>query len=102
MCHLQLLTVDEAAEALRLKPSTIRAWILQRRISFTRLGRRVFIRREDCDRMIVANMVTPALIHMQGQGLTGETRIGVFGTVSASGTRPEAERPPSPQGTGTD
>jgi hypothetical protein len=29
----QLLTVQEAAEALRIKPATVRAWLLRRQIS---------------------------------------------------------------------
>lgn len=55
----QLLTVNEAAEALRLQASTIRAWILQRKIPFVRLGRRVFVRRSDCDQLISNNVVMP-------------------------------------------
>jgi excisionase family DNA binding protein len=56
-----LLNVGETAGFLRLKQSTIRAWMLQPRIPFVRLGRRVFIRRRDCERMIVGNLVAPVL-----------------------------------------
>lgn len=53
----ELLTVAEAAEILRLKISTLRAWTLQRRIEFVKLGGRVFIRRnvvgELVDRCVV-------------------------------------------------
>lgn len=35
-----LLTVPEAARALGLSQAAIRAWIAQRRITFTRIGRR--------------------------------------------------------------
>lgn len=46
------MLVPEAAEFLRLKPNTIRAWILRRRISFVKLGGRVCIRRTDLERLI--------------------------------------------------
>lgn len=36
----ELLTVDEAAAELTLKPKTIRAWIASRRIGHVRLGKR--------------------------------------------------------------
>lgn len=35
-----LITVDEAARILGLKPSTLRAWRLSRRIPIVRVGRR--------------------------------------------------------------
>jgi excisionase family DNA binding protein len=57
MTHL--LTVEEAANALRLQESTIRAWILQRKIPFVRLGRRVFVRQADCDQLISGGLVMP-------------------------------------------
>lgn len=34
----ELLTVSEAAHLLRLKVSTIRAWVLHRRVPFVKLG----------------------------------------------------------------
>jgi excisionase family DNA binding protein len=55
-----LLNVTETAKLLRLKQSTIRAWILKRRITFVKLGGRVFVRRSDCEQMIAANLVPPA------------------------------------------
>ena len=70
MTHYQLLNVNETAAALRLKPSTIRAWILQRRIPFVRLGRRVFIRRQDCELLIVSNIVAPSV---EGTALKAES-----------------------------
>jgi len=42
-----LLNVDEVAELLRLRPSTIRAWLLNRRLTHFKVGRRVFIKRQD-------------------------------------------------------
>ena len=48
-----LLTVNEAAEFLRLQPSTVRSWILKRRIKFIKLGRRaVRFRRSDLEALI--------------------------------------------------
>ena len=35
-----LMTVPEAANFLRLQPSTVRSWILKRRIKFIKLGSR--------------------------------------------------------------
>ena len=35
-----LLTVQQAADQLGIKPSTVRAWILQRRIGSVKIGRR--------------------------------------------------------------
>jgi excisionase family DNA binding protein len=56
----ELLTVTEAADCLRLKVSTIRAWVLRRRIPFIKLGgKRVFFRRADLDAFIV-KCVVPA------------------------------------------
>jgi len=37
----ELLTVPETAALLRLKVSTIRLWLLQCRVPFVKLGRRV-------------------------------------------------------------
>jgi excisionase family DNA binding protein len=56
----ELLTVPETAALLRLKPSTIRAWINQRKkIAFVRVGRLVRIRRSDVEAYI-ASQVVPA------------------------------------------
>jgi excisionase family DNA binding protein len=54
----ELLTVPEAAELLRLKPSTIRAWVSQRRIPYVKLGGRlVRIRRSDAQAIIESSLV---------------------------------------------
>lgn len=52
-----LLTVPEAAAFLRLQPSTLRAWILQRRIAFIKLGRLVRFRRVDLETMVEQSIV---------------------------------------------
>lgn len=54
-----LLTVGEAAGLLRLKPSTLRAWILSRRIPYCKVGRLVRIRRADVESLI-SNSLVPA------------------------------------------
>jgi excisionase family DNA binding protein len=54
-----LLDVPAGASLLNLKPSTIRAWILQKRLPYVKLGRRVFLRR--CDLLdLVSNSLVPA------------------------------------------
>jgi excisionase family DNA binding protein len=53
----ELVSVKEAAEAMRLSPHTLRAWIIQRRVPFVRLGRRVLLRREDMEALIDKNLV---------------------------------------------
>jgi excisionase family DNA binding protein len=54
-----LLTIEETAKELRLKASTIRSWILGRKIEFLKLGSRVFISRSVlCD--LLAASVVPA------------------------------------------
>lgn len=50
---MKLLTVDEAAAALTLKPKTIRAWIASRRIGYVRIGARaVRIPLKEIDRLV--------------------------------------------------
>jgi excisionase family DNA binding protein len=38
-----MLNVNEAAQLLGLKPATLRAWILHRKIDFVRVGRAIRI-----------------------------------------------------------
>jgi excisionase family DNA binding protein len=53
-----LLTVKEAAGFLRLQVSTIRAWVLHRRLPFVKLGgKRVFFRRADLEALVTASLV---------------------------------------------
>lgn len=54
-----LLSVDESAAFLKLKSSTVRDWILRRRIPFVKLGRRVFLRRNDLE-LLINQSVVPA------------------------------------------
>ena len=63
----KLLTVAEASEVWRVKPSTVRSWLLKRRVPFIKLGSRVFLRMEDCQALIEAGF-RPAIPAIQGQG----------------------------------
>jgi excisionase family DNA binding protein len=58
----ELLTVPEAAALLRLKPSTIRAWVCQRKIPFVKLGRLVRIKRSDAKALIEANLIGSQMV----------------------------------------
>jgi excisionase family DNA binding protein len=53
----ELLSVDESAGLLHIRVSTVRAWILTRRIPFVKLGRRVFLRRQDLNALIERSVV---------------------------------------------
>ncbi len=52
-----LLTISEAASLLRLKPSTIRAWVLRRKLPYCKVGRLVRIQRADIEGLIAASVV---------------------------------------------
>ena len=52
-----LLTVSESAALLRLQPSTIRKWLLEKRLSYVKLGRRVFLRRADLNALLEESFV---------------------------------------------
>ena len=55
-----LLTLPEAAPVLRVKVSTLRSWVLHRKIPYVKLlGGRVFLRRSDCESLITASVVPP-------------------------------------------
>ena len=51
-----LLDVEEAAGFCGLKKSTMRSWILHNRITYVKLGRRVFLRRSDLEKLISAGV----------------------------------------------
>jgi excisionase family DNA binding protein len=52
-----LLTINEAAALLRLKPSTLRMWVQKRKIAFVKLGSRIFFRRDDIEQLIAQSRV---------------------------------------------
>jgi excisionase family DNA binding protein len=54
-----LMNVDEAAAYLKLKPPTVRAWILRRKIGVVRLGRSVRLRKNELD-LLIERGTTPA------------------------------------------
>ena len=50
---MKLLTVDQFAERLALKPSTIRKWIFERRVGVVRIGKRAIrLHAEEADKLI--------------------------------------------------
>jgi excisionase family DNA binding protein len=53
----RLLRVNQAAEALNFKASTIRAWILHRKIRYVKIGRAVRIPEEAVEEIIEAGTV---------------------------------------------
>jgi hypothetical protein len=57
----ELLTEKQAAEALHLSSKTLTTWRCTKRypLRYTRMGRRVFYRREDVQRFIEARTVDP-------------------------------------------
>ena len=56
----QLLTVDEAAEAMGTSARFIRRLIAERRIPYTKLGRHVRIAESDLIKYVAAGRVEPA------------------------------------------
>ena len=67
----QLLLVGEAAEFLRLRPNTIRSWILKKRIPYVKLlGGRVCIHRADLEELI-RNSTINAMPHSKGSRTQG-------------------------------
>jgi excisionase family DNA binding protein len=55
--NLELLTLNEAAQALRLTVSTLRQWRLNKRFPFVKVGGRVMVRRKDIADFIEANLI---------------------------------------------
>jgi excisionase family DNA binding protein len=52
-----LLDVEEAAAFLHIKTCTVRDWVYKQKIAYVKLGRRVFLRREDLQALIDRNVV---------------------------------------------
>jgi len=56
----KLLTVEQAAERLGIRPSTIRSWILKReKIEIVKVGRLVRIPESSIDDLIDGNTIPP-------------------------------------------
>jgi excisionase family DNA binding protein len=58
---LETLDIKAAAELLGVRPSTIRAWCLRRKLRFFKSGRCVRFRREWLEEFINQNTTAPAL-----------------------------------------
>jgi len=52
MSGKRLLTIREASDMLGLKESTLRKWVLQKRIAYCKLGRSVRLPSEVVEKMI--------------------------------------------------
>jgi excisionase family DNA binding protein len=52
-----LLDVDEAAAFLHVQTSTVRDWVLKKKIAYIKLGRRVFLRRQELEQLIERSVV---------------------------------------------
>jgi excisionase family DNA binding protein len=63
----QLLTVVEASERLGLKPATIRAWLLRRKLPRVNCGRAVRIPAEAIEQFVQENTI-PAREPRNGRG----------------------------------
>jgi excisionase family DNA binding protein len=62
--RVRLLTVDQAAELLGVKPSTIRAWILKReKLEVVKVGRLVRITERSIEKLIDDNTIPPREDH---------------------------------------
>ena len=53
----ELLTLVEAAALLRLRPATLRDWVLRRKIPYCKVGRLVRLRRADIEAVINRGLV---------------------------------------------
>ena len=49
--------VEEGAEYIGVRPSTMRSWILKKRIPYLKIGRRVLLRRADLDALLDRSLV---------------------------------------------
>jgi excisionase family DNA binding protein len=61
--HLKLLNVAVAAEALGLRPKTLRAWIAARRIGYVRIGGAIRIPEREVQRIIDQGTVPARKTH---------------------------------------
>lgn len=57
MNSTQLVNIEGAAAFLGLKPSTLRAYVLRRRIPYVKIGRAVRIKTSDLEKVVEAGTV---------------------------------------------
>jgi excisionase family DNA binding protein len=62
-----LMDVGEGAGYCHIEESTMRSWILQNKVTYVKLGRRVFLRKSDLDALISVSVV-PAKVARQREG----------------------------------
>jgi excisionase family DNA binding protein len=55
----KLFTVEETTEALRIKPATVRDWVLRRKINSSRVGSAVRISADEIEQLL-RNGLRPA------------------------------------------
>jgi excisionase family DNA binding protein len=55
----ELLTVIETAKLLRISQGTVRAWVLNKKIPYVKLGSRVLFRQTDLNNFISRSTVQP-------------------------------------------
>ena len=56
----KMLSVREFAEMLGIREATVRAWLLMRRISYHKVGRKVVISESEVERILAAGSVPAA------------------------------------------
>lgn len=56
----ELLTVDEAAERLRVTPGTLRNWLSAKRLEYVKIGRTTKIRESVLERLVDQHTVAAA------------------------------------------
>ncbi len=54
---INLLSIDEVAEALQVSPETVRHWILKKKIPYFKIGRNVRFRRQELLNWMAAKLV---------------------------------------------
>lgn len=65
MPNSDLLRIEEVAAVLRIQPSTVRSWVLKRKIPYCKCGRLVRVKRADVEALIERSVV-PAADREQG------------------------------------
>lgn len=56
-----LISVEKFAEALDIKPQTVRNWVAKRVVPFVRIGRKTMFRREAVEAWIKSKEINPCL-----------------------------------------